>query len=50
VVSLIFYHGWTRPQIARLLQVSDKTVRRKWTTACARLVSGLGGQLPSLGL
>jgi RNA polymerase sigma-70 factor (ECF subfamily) len=50
VVSLTFYHGWTRPEIARLLQVSDKTVRRKWTAACARLVGGLGGQLPSLNL
>jgi RNA polymerase sigma-70 factor (ECF subfamily) len=48
VVSLTFYHGWTRPEIARLLQVSDKTVRRKWSSACARLVNALGGQLPTL--
>jgi len=48
VVSLTFYHGWTHVEIAEMLHVCDRTVRRRWTSACARLVGSLGGQLPSI--
>ncbi len=46
VVSLIFYHGWTRVQIAQLLQVNERTVRRHWRAACQRLHNEVKGQLP----
>jgi RNA polymerase sigma-70 factor (ECF subfamily) len=45
--GLTFYHGWTQPQIAGLLGVSDRQVRRLWRDACLRLNDFLGGDLPS---
>lgn len=49
VVSLAFYHGWTHARIAELLQVSERTVRRYWQSACVRLADALGGRMPDLG-
>ena len=46
VVGLTFYHGWTHAQIAELLRVTDRTVRRYWQSACLRLNAALGGRLP----
>jgi RNA polymerase sigma-70 factor (ECF subfamily) len=46
VFGLAFYHGWTRPDIAALYQVSARTVRRWWRSACQRLSEELGGELP----
>jgi RNA polymerase sigma-70 factor (ECF subfamily) len=46
VVSLTFYHGWTQVQIAELVQVDERTVRRRWQSACQRLNQRLGGVLP----
>jgi RNA polymerase sigma-70 factor (ECF subfamily) len=46
VIGLTFYHGWTQSQIAELLQVSDRTVRRYWQSAVVRLGEALGGELP----
>jgi RNA polymerase sigma-70 factor (ECF subfamily) len=37
VVSLIFYHGCTRVQVAELLQVDERTVRRRWRAAMLTL-------------
>ena len=37
VVGLIFYHGWTRTEAAQLLQVNEKTVRRRWESALLKL-------------
>jgi len=37
VVGLIFYHGWTQQQVAELFQVSVRTIRRRWISACQRL-------------
>jgi RNA polymerase sigma-70 factor (ECF subfamily) len=37
VVGLVFYHGWKQDEIATLLQVSERTVRRRWKDACERL-------------
>jgi RNA polymerase sigma-70 factor (ECF subfamily) len=48
VVGLKFYHGWGDAQIAELLQVTDRTVRRYWKSACLRLNAELGGRLPDL--
>jgi RNA polymerase sigma-70 factor (ECF subfamily) len=46
VLGLAFYQGWTQPQIADLLQVDERTVRRRWGKACAHLHEALGGNLP----
>jgi RNA polymerase sigma-70 factor (ECF subfamily) len=46
VFGLTFYHGQTQPQIARVLSVSDRQVRRLWREACLRLNDLLGGDLP----
>jgi RNA polymerase sigma-70 factor (ECF subfamily) len=48
VVGLAFYHGWTQVQIAELLQVDARTVRRRWRAACLRLHKALAGELPKL--
>jgi len=37
VVSLAFYHGWTQAQIAEVLGVDVRTVRRYWAAGCLRL-------------
>lgn len=46
VFGLTFYHGWTQPQIAELLQISDRQVRRIWTATCVELNKALAGKLP----
>jgi RNA polymerase sigma-70 factor (ECF subfamily) len=46
VVGLKFYHGWTEAQIADLLGVTERTVRRWWRSAGRRLAEQLGGQMP----
>jgi RNA polymerase sigma factor (sigma-70 family) len=48
VVGLAFYHGWTHGQIAELFGVDERTVRRRWRTACLRLHEALEGHLPEL--
>ena len=46
VFGLTFYHGWTQPEIAELLQVSDRQVRRLFVDACRQLNRAVGGDLP----
>jgi RNA polymerase sigma-70 factor (ECF subfamily) len=46
VFGLVFYHGWTQPQIAALFQMSERTIRRYWQSACLRLTERVGGKLP----
>jgi len=46
VFSYAFYHGWTQSQIAELLGVSDRQVRRLWIDACLRLKEAVG-KLPA---
>jgi DNA-directed RNA polymerase specialized sigma24 family protein len=48
VFSLSFYHAWTQQQIAELLGVTERTVRRRWQAACLELNRLVGGQLPGL--
>ena len=48
VVALRFYHGWTQTQIAELLGVTERTVRRSWNRACLTLAERLQGNLPEL--
>ena len=37
VMALRYYHGWKEKDIAELLQMEDRTVRRKWRHACLHL-------------
>jgi RNA polymerase sigma-70 factor (ECF subfamily) len=37
VFSYTFYHGWKQAQIAEVLEISDRQVRRLWVEACRRL-------------
>jgi RNA polymerase sigma-70 factor (ECF subfamily) len=37
VFNLRYYHGWKTQEIADLLQVETRTVRRKWRHACLQL-------------
>jgi RNA polymerase sigma factor (sigma-70 family) len=46
VVGLVFYHGWTQPQVAALFAVSERTVNRRWLSALVKLGAALGGLLP----
>ena len=46
VISLVFYHGWTQVQVARLLEIDERTVRRRWQAACLRLQELVGDPLP----
>jgi RNA polymerase sigma-70 factor (ECF subfamily) len=46
VFGLAFYHDWTQSEIAQLLGVSPRQVRRLWRDACRRLHELLGEQLP----
>ena len=42
VFSYTFYHGWTQNQIAELLGLSERQVRRRWVEACLRLKEAVG--------
>ena len=42
VFGLCFYHAWRHADIATLLDVSDRQVRRLWAEACLRLKEMLG--------
>jgi RNA polymerase sigma-70 factor (ECF subfamily) len=47
VFDLVWYQELTHAQAAALLNVSTKTVQRRWHSACLRLHEALGGDLPS---
>lgn len=46
VFDLLWYQGVTHAEAASLLQVSTKTIQRRWQAACLSLHRALGGQLP----
>ena len=46
VLGLVFYHGWKQSQIAELLQVDERTVRRRWQSACVQIHQLVGNELP----
>ena len=46
VFDLIWYQGLAHTEAAALLDVSARTVRRRWQAACLRLHERLGGELP----
>jgi RNA polymerase sigma-70 factor (ECF subfamily) len=46
VFGLLWYQGLSPAEAAALLGVSDKTVRRRWVTACRKLQRAMHGELP----
>jgi RNA polymerase sigma-70 factor (ECF subfamily) len=48
VMGLAFYHGCTHKEIAHVLDVTERTVRRHWRSACRHLSEALGGNLPEM--
>jgi RNA polymerase sigma factor (sigma-70 family) len=46
VFSLRFYHGWGQKEIGELIHKDERTVRRKWRSACLHLDELLKGKLP----
>lgn len=48
VLSLTFYHDWTQFRIAELLGIDERTVRRRWRSACLLLRDALQGQWPEV--
>jgi RNA polymerase sigma factor (sigma-70 family) len=48
VFSLSFYHGWTQQEIAELLQVTERQVRRRYRSALLALSEELGEKLPGI--
>jgi RNA polymerase sigma-70 factor (ECF subfamily) len=48
VFELVWYQGLTQIEAARVLEVSEPTVQRRWTAARLRLHDKLQGQMPGL--
>ena len=46
VFDLLWYQELSRPETARLLGISERTVKRRWASARLRLHKVLGGTLP----
>jgi RNA polymerase sigma-70 factor (ECF subfamily) len=40
--NLVFYGGWPQAEVARLFQVSERQVRRRWHSACIKLAKVIG--------
>lgn len=47
-ISLKFYHGWKEEEIAEVLDVTDRSVRRYYRSACTRLSQVLGEAVDGL--
>jgi RNA polymerase sigma factor (sigma-70 family) len=45
--ELGYYEGLSREEMARLYQVDEKTIRRRWNRAARRLVEALGDEIPT---
>jgi RNA polymerase sigma-70 factor (ECF subfamily) len=46
--DLVWYQGLTHAEAAELLNVSTKTIQRRWHAACRRLYEALHGEMPEL--
>jgi RNA polymerase sigma-70 factor (ECF subfamily) len=46
VFDLLWYQGLTQDEAARVLGVSERTVKRRWQSARVQLYEALGGDLP----
>ena len=48
VFSLVLYHDWPQQDIADLLGVDVRTIRRRYNAASLKISTLLGGQLPEI--
>lgn len=48
VFDLLFYQGLSQTEAAAILDVSERTVKRRWQSARLRLHEALGGRMPGL--
>jgi len=48
VFDLLFYQGLPQAEAAVVLDVSERTLKRRWQAARLRLVQALGGNMPGL--
>jgi RNA polymerase sigma-70 factor (ECF subfamily) len=46
--DLLFYQGLSQAEAAAVLEVSERTIKRRWQAARLRLVQTLGGTIPGL--
>jgi RNA polymerase sigma factor (sigma-70 family) len=46
--DLLFYQGLSQAEAAAVLDVSERTIKRRWQSARLRLVQTLGGKMPGL--
>ena len=44
--DLLFYQGLSQAEAAAVLDVSERTIKRRWQTARLRLVQTLGEKMP----
>jgi RNA polymerase sigma factor (sigma-70 family) len=47
LIELGFYQGLSKEEIARLLGVDERTIRRRWRGATRRIANDLGDDIPS---
>ncbi len=47
MIELGYYEGLEKAEIARLLGVDERTVRRRWSRAARRLADDLGDEIPT---
>jgi RNA polymerase sigma factor (sigma-70 family) len=46
--DVLFYQGLSQAEAAAVLDVSERTIKRRWQAARLRLVQTLGGKMPGL--
>jgi RNA polymerase sigma-70 factor (ECF subfamily) len=46
--DLVFYQGLPQAEAAAVLDVSERTIKRRWLAARMRVLESVGGQLPGL--
>jgi RNA polymerase sigma-70 factor (ECF subfamily) len=47
LIELGYYEGLAKDELARLFEVDEKTIRRRWNRATRRLVETLGDEIPT---
>jgi RNA polymerase sigma-70 factor (ECF subfamily) len=46
VVDLLWYQGLSQAEAAEVLQVSERTIKRRWMSARLQLQDALHGEMP----
>jgi RNA polymerase sigma-70 factor (ECF subfamily) len=46
--DLLFYQGLSQAEVAGVLEISERTIKRRWQSARLRLAQSLGGRMPGL--